>query len=165
MNNNETVKNFNVISWSCQGFFAKYTEFKCLLNEFSPYIINLQETKYRANFVPKLNKYNGYYKNVDSQTISHGGVCSFVHEDIHSIPINLNTDLQAVAFQISYPFEHVICNLYLPGSTIVDKQKLVHLINQLGQKFILVGHFNAHNPPWGSVKLDNRGKIIEEIID
>ena len=38
------------------------------------------------------------------------------------------------------------------------------IINQLPKPFIIVGDFNAHNTIWGSNNIDQRGKILEQII-
>ena len=42
---------------------------------------------------------------------------------------------------------------------------LQDLINQLPATFILMGDFNAHNPIWGGTVVNERGKMIEDLVD
>ena len=155
----------HTLQWNCFGYNTHQLELNMLVNNYSPLIINIQETKFNINFQPKYNHYIPYFKNHNSQTIAHGGVLTFVHETITSCEIPLVTSLQAVAVKVSYPFEHVICNIYLPGSQNITESDLVNLINQLGTTYIIQGDFNGHNPLWGSDHLDSRGKLFEKIIN
>ena len=40
-----------------------------------------------------------------------------------------------------------------------------NVADQLLAPFLLLGNFNAHSPLWGSQNLDNKGKIIEGLLD
>ena len=134
-----------------------------MVNKFSSSIINLQETKFNYNFTPKYTNYKSYYKNLQTDTIAHGGVYTLVRENITSCEVLLNTTLQHS--KIFYPFEHVICNIYLPGNESVTENDLIDLISQLGPIFLIQGDFNAHNILWGSQTINSRGKIVEKIIN
>ena len=45
-------------------------------------------------------------------TVAHGGVTIFVHENFHSEEAKLNTDLQTVAINIYYPIKLTSCNIF-----------------------------------------------------
>nr|XP_042909604.1 uncharacterized protein LOC122271659 [Parasteatoda tepidariorum] len=79
--------------------------------------------------------------------------------------IILNTPLQAVAVQLSIHCLLTVCCIYLPPRDIVLQADLDDLITQLPQPFITLGDFNGPNPIWGSSDLNNRGQLIEKLID
>lgn len=155
----------HTLQWNCLGYQTHQHELNILVNTYSPSIINIQETKFNINFQPKYKNYTSYFKNLNTQTNAHGGVLTYVHETITSYEIPLITNLQAVAVKVFYQFEHINCNIYLPGTQNITESDLVDLINQLGSTFIIQGDFNGHNPLWGSDHLDSRGKLLEKIID
>lgn len=154
----------NIIQWNCDGLYSHYNDFKLLMNNYNPFVICLQETKFKANHVPKLRNYKIYYNNVISETVAHGGVAIYVKEGFSSIPFNITTDLQVVAIQIFFPFKITICNLYLPPNIKVSFSSIQDLINQLEPPYIVMGDFNAHNLLWGSAQSDCRGRVIEKVI-
>ena len=90
-----------------------------------------------SKITPKYTNYKSYYKNLQTDTIAHGGVYTLVRENITSCEVLLNTTLQAVAIRIFYPIEHVICNIYLPGNESVTENDLIDLISQLGPIFLI----------------------------
>ena len=90
----------HTLQWNCFGYQTHQQELSILVNNNAPLIINLQETKFNINFQPNYLHYNSYFKNVNSQTIAHGGIITFVHESITSSEIPLITNLQAVAVKV-----------------------------------------------------------------
>ena len=57
-----------------------------------------------------------------------------------------------------------MCSVYLPPSIPFSLLSLSDLVNELPPPFLLMGDFNAHNPLWGGNQLDNKGKIVEDLI-
>ncbi|KAG5867050.1 hypothetical protein JTB14_004844 [Gonioctena quinquepunctata] len=57
-----------------------------------------------------------------------------------------------------------LCDIYLPDSnwTVED---LRNVLNQLPQPFLIMGDLNAHNPIWGSERLDASGKKVEKFLE
>ncbi|KAG5878159.1 hypothetical protein JTB14_036047 [Gonioctena quinquepunctata] len=57
-----------------------------------------------------------------------------------------------------------LCDIYLPDSnwTVED---LRNIINQLPQPFLIMGDLNAHNPIWGSERLDASGRKVEKFLE
>lgn len=154
-----------ILNWNCLGYHTHLAELNILVNNFSPSIINIQETKFNYKYTPNYNNYKSYYKSLQTNTIAHGGVITLVRENLTSSEVHLNTTLQAVAIKIYHPIEHVICNIYLPGNENVMENELIDLISQLGPIFLLQGDFNAHHFLWGSQSINSRGKLIEKIIN
>jgi ribonuclease HI len=157
----------SILNWNIRGFNVNRNELELLINEFNPIFISLQETKLKADVSFKNYKIYNKIKDCSGGGIASGGVMILADSSLHTELIDLDTTLQAIAIQTSYPTNLVLCNIYLDhGLRITDIQdKLDHLIHQLGPNFILTGDFNAHSASWGSHKTDGRGKTIDDLID
>ena len=42
-----------IIQWNCDGFYSHHEDFQLLLKEYNPYIICIQETKFKYKHKPK----------------------------------------------------------------------------------------------------------------
>jgi hypothetical protein len=156
----------SLIQWNCNGFNdAKRSELKIISQKQKPLAYVIQETKLSLNARPSLRGYKAYFQNVPNEAIPKWGVLTLIDENHKSEEIILTTDFNAVAVKIYYPTEMIICNLYWPPKKKHSEMELKNLINQLGQNFLIMGDFNAHNPLWGSSCLGPRGKIIENCIN
>jgi Endonuclease-reverse transcriptase len=136
-----------------------------LLCKENPIISCLQETKFRANFKPVYRGYHAFYRNKNSHTNAHGGVLTLIKSNISCSEVHLNTEIQAVAVRVNFPYEMVICNIYTPHTEIFSADDWLDLIRQLGPKYMLSGDFNAHSTSWGSKKNCSRGDILNEVIE
>ena len=94
-----------------------------------------------------------------------GGVALLINQNILSSPVDLDSNLQAVAARISFGKTVTVCNIYLPLSVLVRDANLYHLFEQLPRPFIVVVDFNGHNPLWGSDHCDCRGCLFEEVFN
>lgn len=157
-----------ILNWNIRGYYTNQNELQVLINDFTPTFICLQETKLKYD-IQKLKNYSIYSKNKTStrDVMACGGVMTLIHKNVYSLPVDLDTNLQAVAVQISFPYDLIICNIYLEHnmSSQTFKDELEKLIAQLGHSFIITGDFNAHNTSWGSHKTDRRGSIITELTE
>jgi endonuclease/exonuclease/phosphatase family metal-dependent hydrolase len=136
-----------------------------LLKSFSPAALCLQETLQGDNNVLKLRYYTNFYKNsTKANGTPGGGVAILVKNTIPHSELKLTTNLQATAVRITLHRTLTLCSLYLPPSVPFDLLSLCGLVNELPPPFLLMGDFNAHNPLWGGNQLDNKGKIVEDLI-
>lgn len=53
----------------------------------------------------------------------------------------------------------------MPNQKPFTDTDINNIIKQLPQPFIIVGDFNSHNVIWGSDQTDQRGKVIEKILE
>ncbi|XP_023232259.1 uncharacterized protein LOC111632122 [Centruroides sculpturatus] len=83
-----------------------------------------------------------YCKDDDSHNRASGGVAIVVSNHIPSLPVQITTNLQAVAARICI------------GVTVT-----------LPTPFLLLGDFNGHNPMRGSPDINRRGRAIERFTD
>ena len=166
----------DILQWNCKGLRAHAEELKVLIHDFNPGIICLQETMLGDSifnpgiiclqetmvgdsiFNPGLN-YNGFNSLPPTGEGAHGGVPIIIHKSLQHSP------LQAVALSVLLNRKISVCSLYLPPSLDFDLHDLQSLVDQLPVPFLLLGDFNAHHSLWGSENLDNKGKVIEDLLD
>lgn len=140
------------------------------MSENSPFVIALNETKLKVNDKLEIKNYSCKVRKeilIDRKKgeIAHGGVALAIHDSIDYVELKLNTQLQAVAAKIKYPFNHTICNLYVPGSEAITEKEFTDLIAQLGSKFLILGDLNGHAPSWGCNDTNKRGRLLESVFD
>ena len=155
---------FDILQWNCRGLRTQAEELKLQLRECNPGVISLQETKLVPEiFNPGLN-YEIFCSAPAAGDRAHGGAAVIVNKSLQYSVLNIVTDLQAVAIKVVLGKQITICSIYLPPRSAFSQSDLQSLMDQLPSPFILLGDFNAHNPIWGGDILDDKGKIIEDII-
>ena len=155
-----------IIHWNCRGLQARYEEVKVLINEENPDCICLQETQLNNHHYKISNLYNTYHHIEIGENRAKGGTCISVKTNITHNRIPIITTLQVVAIEIQTPANNLksIASIYLPPQHHITETELTEVIEQLPQPTLIVGDFNAHNRLWYSNKTDNRGIMIENII-
>ena len=156
--------NKSIVQWNCRGFRANFNELCLLCNDFLPSVIALQETFLQTSIPSSFTGFNIIRKDVDSDHPS-GGVALMIHHSVMFSELTLDTPLQAVAARVSLHKTITICSLYLPPTTPIVKEDLMHLFQQLPSPFFILGDFNGHSPLWGSDQYNIRGRIIESVLD
>ena len=154
-----------IIQWNIQGVRNKKQEILQLLNNMKADIIALQETKIPSRFLHRIPNYTVASKEGTTNRQNHGGVATYIHQDIPFTEINLNTPLQAVATTVHLKTQMTICNIYNSRSHQFSEALLLQLYNQLPKPCLLMGDFNAYSPRWGCSRLDARGKVLESFMD
>lgn len=157
----------SILNWNCNGFYSHYEDFQILLNTYDPIIFALQETNLRSTNSLSLKNYIIYRKEIDDAIRAHGGVVLAVKNTTFHTEIRLTTHLQALAISCNFGsgLKISICCLYLPPNFAVTKQDIQAIIDQLPTPFLIVGDLNSHNPLWGGSYSNNKGKIIQEILE
>ena len=102
-----------ILNWNIRGFNANRNELELLSNEFNPLFISLQETKLKADVNFKNYKIYSKIKDCSSGNIASGGVMILADKNIYTEIVDLDTTLQAIAIQTSFPTNLVLCNIYL----------------------------------------------------
>ncbi|KAL4088962.1 hypothetical protein QTP88_024040 [Uroleucon formosanum] len=95
-----------------------------------------------------------------------GGVAIYVKNNYPSSQLSIDTNIEAIVATIKLTNNDInICNIYLPNQKSFTDTDISNIIKQLPHPFIIVGDFNSHNVIWGSDHTDQRGKIIEKILE
>ena len=154
----------SILQWNCRGLKANYNEILILTTLLAPSVICLQETFLKQTGMISFKNYTLYNYITDANQKASGGTSIFVKSDIPHRPININSNLQAIAVNVTLSKPITICSIYLPPHDIFSKQDLENLINQLPRPFILLGDFNSHSKLWGCTDTNDKGAIIENFI-
>ena len=155
----------DILQWNCKGLRSRAEILKMLINEHNPGIICLQETKLgNTRYNPGLN-YDCYQSEPPLGDRAKGGTAIIVHKSIQHDLITITTNLQAFAVRFIIGKQMTVCSIYLPPDLQTNVDEIQDLVDQLPAPFLLLGDFNAHNPLWGSINIDGRGEIIEELVD
>ena len=93
----------------------------------------------------------------------HGGSSILIRQGVLHSPLNLTTNLQAVAVPLTLHVAVTLCSLYIPPSHNIQQRELDSIVNELPAPFIIMGDLNGHNPLWGSNDTNNKGKHIDDI--
>lgn len=157
--------NKTILQWNCQGIQNKKDEIADLIDNFKFQVLAFQETKLRSNTNFSIPGYLHYLREGHVNRNAHGGVGIFVHQDVPHMPIDITTEIQAVAVKVNIEQEFTVCNIYSSPSHILTEQALNDLISQLPTPIILLGDLNGHNIVWGSERIDARGRIIEKVMN
>lgn len=144
-----------IIQWNLNGFHPRKERLQLLIASKQPDVICLQETNFKNNHCSQLKEYSVLNKNRTNTAHASDGIAIYLKNNVRSQPINLDTDLEAVAATVNSTNKLSICNLYLPGSKEITKGDLDHLISQLPIPFIILGDLNGHNQLWRSKTTNN----------
>ena len=123
----------------------------------------LQETHLKET--DKINIKNYIMYNCYAQTDRASGASSIaINSRYFHSQINLKTNILGAAIRISLYKTTTLCSVYIPPNYKLEPRELTDLIEQLPTPFMIVGDFNAQNPLWGSVKVTDIGKIVEDVL-
>ena len=129
-----------------------------------PACVCLQETRHHGKTIRPPSGYN-IITSVRVRDDDHDrGTALLIHQSINYDQIPLRTTLQATAAKIYLDKTYSICSLYLPHIPITQDQ-INDLVNQLPTPFLLVGDMNEKNPLWHQNITDNKGKLIEYLLN
>ena len=94
-----------------------------------------------------------------------GGSSIVINNSVLQSLIPLNTNLQAVAVKVTLHRTIHVCSIYLLLGDRFNMADIENLILQLPKPFIIMGDFNSHSNVWGCRDTDNKGRIIEDVIN
>lgn len=154
------------LQWNLCGLSARSAELELLKNRLNPVVIALQEVQTRQAR-QKLND-SGYEWEFcyPPGEVSKNGAALGIQKGIPHEFVQLDTSLQAVAATVEWPIRATFVSLYIckkDGRRSLQAE-LEKIRDQLPSPIVMLGDFNAHSDLWGSVKLDDRGRAVEEFI-
>ena len=135
----------SILQWNCRGLKANYNEILILTTLLAPSVICLQETFLKQTDMISFKNYTIYNYITDANQKASGGTSILIKSDTPHRNIDINSNLQAIAVNVTLSKPITICSIYLPPHDIFSKHDLGNLINQLPQPFILLGDFNSHS--------------------
>ena len=151
------------MQWNLKGFRSRLGQLKCLIQEYQPEIIALQETKLPPGHIYNNRKYHIYRKD---RSAHGGGVALMIDKNLSHSLINITSPLEVVAATIHYKNQNItICSLYLPPGIAFPERDFKLLLPKLPKPFLILGDTNSKHPLWGSPDSDHRGVKLAKILE
>ena len=152
-----------ILQWNINGLKTRLPRLQALIHETQPKILALQEIKLNDNSPISFRGFNIYKKL--RPVAGGGGVCLAVHTQIPSTPIQLNTDLEAVACTVYFKdFSFSICNVYFNDGADVSYNNLKQLVDSIPSPKLILGDVNAKHISWGSPETNDRGVLLNNFF-
>ena len=165
-----------ILQWNCDGLKSKRLELELLISKYSPAVICLQETLLHPDIekcqndtsnlpsVVQFKGYKAYFKCIES---GRNGLAIYVKNSVFHTPIQLKTQLQALAVRVTFQGkEFIVSNHYISNThdKVPNKGQFERIISQFNKPYIMCGDFNAHHTLWSHKTNDDRGKVIEKFM-
>ena len=117
----------------------------CLLSQqYNPVAMCLQETHIADVSKISFKGYTSYHKVDNSHDRASGGSSVLIRNSIIHSPVNLNTNLQAVAVKITLSFVFTICSIYAPPNKCIGIKDLEHLLSQIQEPVMILYSVGPH---------------------
>ena len=149
-----------ILQWNINGVRSKDLGLLAIMQDISPAVIALQETKLDVHVPLIIKRFDKIYRK--DRNCNGGGVCLAIHNSIPSHEIVINTNLEMVACRVMFRNTNLtICNVYFNKDANISSDEL-DIINSLPSPVLLVGDINGKHPSWGAPTSDGRGNIIND---
>ena len=159
-----------IMHWNCFALtVTRNFELKHFLKRNKPDIFLIQELKLnneQANLRLRYEGYSTYHKIRNTNPQYGGGVAILINEKIsHTQILNLDFSLELIGLRLE--INNLILDVFSyynrPGDIISKTFFESNLIN--GNYFIILGDLNSKCEAVGCKKIDNSGKVLEEILE
>ena len=156
-----------VAHWNIRGLRANIHQFRNYLDHtrISPDIICLQETFLKEKYqTPKFVNYNVIRK--DFTKHSRGGLAILIKTGISFTVLNTDEIENVEVFSVNIKTEtgHLeIVNTYIAPDIKLTKTQIEKIFPL--KSAIVLGDFNTHSKSWGCTNVNERGQILEEILN
>jgi len=153
----------SIIQWNIQGLPAKRENLEILISQHDPNVICLQETQLKEN--ANIRNYQSFSKtSLGTDGRAKWGVSLLIQNTTPHQHIPLNTELQAIAAQVTLNRTVTVCSIYIPPGQFPNPRELEDLCSQLPKPYFLLGDYNAHSIAWGDDKSDSAGNKLQNFI-
>ena len=154
------------LQWNCRGLRSSLVDLQTVIRRDCPLLVCLQETKLKPEHHLHFKGYSIFRKDLDTDSVAHGGVLVAVSHRVSTRPIPVRSPLQAVAVRVALGHrELTCCSLYCPPGESLPVQDLRMLLAELPQPVLILGDFNSHHSAWGCDSVCTRGRLLASLID
>ena len=152
-----------IIQRNCRGLRSNGEDIEWLISKYDPAAICLQETMLKPEHTPTFKHYSAYY---NSNIQGHGGVCILVKNNFIHSQVHFQADLEAVAVCITINNKiYTVASVYVPPSGTLNELAFDRMIKSFSSRYFVLGDFNGHSYLWGANQENERGKVVEKLID
>lgn len=166
---NEIEQSFGLV-WNVNSFYVRKSYIEKIISETNPSVVFLNETRHKKRDTLKFRGYEIYAKSatLDTDVAAHGGVALMVKDNFSHKQIEIDTNLQAVAVEIYFPFKVSLICIYIPPRSDDDLptiRELEDLIAQVPKPFMIAGDMNGRHKDFLSLYTNKQGELIRDFID
>lgn len=166
VNNKSQIK---ILSLNCNSIYNKLPEIKQLVMEENPDMMCFCETWMKPKYIPKFKNYTAIWKN--REMARGGGLGLLLSTSIQYREVTLFEfdsgvlEVQAVEVFMQDKSSLYILNLYNPSKNMTYDE-IQYYIGQLGERYLIIGDFNAHTPLLNEETLHSNytGKTLETLL-
>ena len=127
----------NILQWNLNGFRTRLGQLKCLIQEYQPEIIALQETKFPNSHTYNNRQYHIYRKD---RSAHGGGVALMISKNLSHSPLNITSPLEIIAATVHFKNQNItICSLYLPPGIAFPERNFKLMLDKLPKPFLILG--------------------------
>ena len=182
---------FSILQWNARSLVRNGQEFKKFIDRLDnePEVICVQETWLRPclDFVipgyesVRLDRAEIRGRGVGEVDTTHGGCATFIKNGMQYRRVGSHGEMECIAVEVwdsqqqrrggndsgaraSSKYSVTVVNFYNPCKPIVLAE-LDEVMDKVGGHVVWAGDFNAHNPLWGSSRVDSNGSVLEEWMD
>ena len=151
-----------ILQWNANSLRARSIDFKHFISNHKPDIICIQETYLKPNLNYDLPGYSIERK--DRLDQRKGGVATMIRNGLIYKVINLNLNTEALVVSVKLKNRQLtIVNIYEPPDSNINIDDYKELFSRPNS--IMVGDLNAYSQLWGATKTDNRGTLLDGLIE
>ena len=110
-----------IIQLNCRSLRANYNEILILMSLFSPSVICLQERFLKQSDNISLRDFNMFNHLCPDGQRASGGTSIMIKPSAPHSQFDLNTNLQAVAVNVTLSKKITMCSIYFPPSDVLSK--------------------------------------------
>ncbi|BET02093.1 Hypothetical protein NTJ_14912 [Nesidiocoris tenuis] len=165
---NSSSRGIAIVTWNCRGLNNKYHELNLFLSQHQIDLVLLTETKMAPHLHFHMPGYKIYRADHPSESRQAGSAILVRNNIPHSqlLPIR-QPDVQIALIQLNLgTTTYKIGSFYSQPESQqrLSSTAMQNVINEMGQRFLLGGDFNAKHPRWGSATTNPRGRSLHDVI-
>ena len=152
-----------IIQWNCRRLRSNREDIELFISKYSPALVCLQETMLKRDQTQTFKHYSAYYKNSFN---GYDGVCILVKSNLIHSQVQFQADLQAVAVCITINNKtYTVASVYVPPSETLNELAFDRMIESFSSLYLILGDVNGHSYLWGANQENERGKVVQHLID